>query len=46
MSLIENITFLDVCVTLVTLAVVERLVVQYLPENVVGPNGWLLKTDS
>lgn len=46
MLFIENISFLDVCLALVTIAVAERLVVQYLPEDMVGPNGWLLKTGS
>ncbi|SEV98891.1 hypothetical protein SAMN04488515_0537 [Cognatiyoonia koreensis] len=46
MLFIENISFLDVCLALVTLAVAERLVVQYLPEDMVGPEGWLLKTNN
>lgn len=46
MLFIENISFLDVCLALVTIAVAERLVVQYMPEDMVGPNGWLLKTGS
>ena len=46
MLFIENISFLDVCLALVTVAVAERVIVQYLPEDVVGPNGWLLKTNS
>lgn len=46
MLIIENISFLNVCLALVTLAVAERLIVQYLPEDVVGPDGWLLKTKS
>jgi hypothetical protein len=46
MFLIENISFLDVCLTLITLAVAERAIVRYLPEDIVGPDGWLLKTGS
>lgn len=44
MTLIADITFLDVILTLATLAVAERLMVRYLPDALVGPNGLLLTT--
>jgi len=46
MSFIANISFLDVCTALVLVAVAERLIMQYAPDELVGPDGWLLKTDS
>jgi len=44
MLFIETVSFLDVCLALVTIAIAERAIVQHLPETVVGPEGWLLKT--
>ena len=44
MQLFADISFMEICLTLVTLAVAERLMVRYLPESLVGPNGLLLKT--
>lgn len=42
MSLLADISFMDVTMALVTLAVIERLMVRYLPETLVGPEGLLL----
>lgn len=42
MSLLADITFIEVALSLVTLAVIERLMVRYLPETLVGPDGLLL----
>jgi hypothetical protein len=44
MSLFTEITFDQICLTLVTLAVAERAIMPLLPETLVGPKGWLLKT--
>ncbi len=44
MSLLADVTFIEVALSLVTVGVIERMAVQYLPEDVVGPNGWLLTT--
>ncbi len=44
MTLFADITFLDVAMTLVALGAFERFVMPLLPEDVVGPEGWLLKT--
>ena len=46
MSLFADVTFMEICLTLVTLAVAERVVLPYLPDSLVGPNGLLLKTAS
>ena len=46
MQIFADITFMDICLTLVTLAVAERLVVRHLPESLVGPEGLLIKTSS
>lgn len=45
MSLLSEITFLEVAMSLVAVGIVEQLV-HFLPETVVGPKGWLLRTDS
>ena len=45
MALLSDITFLDVSLTLITLGVLERLALRYLPDSVVGPDGWLLVTE-
>ncbi len=44
MSLLADVTFIEVALSLVTIGVLERLAVQYLPESMVGPEGWLLTT--
>ncbi len=44
MSFLAGITFMEVALSLVTVGIIERLAVQYLPEDMVGPNGWLLTT--
>ncbi len=46
MSLFADVSFMEICLTLVTLAVAERVVLPYLPKSLVGPNGLLLKTAS
>jgi hypothetical protein len=44
MNLLTDVTFIEVALSLVTVGVIERLAVQYLPETMVGPEGWLLTT--
>ena len=43
MTLFADITFFELTMALVFVGSVERLVA-YLPEEMVGPNGWLLTT--
>jgi len=43
MTLFADVTFLEICLALLTVGVAERFVA-YLPENMVGPQGWLLQT--
>lgn len=43
MTLFADVTFLEICLALVTVGVAERFVA-YLPETMVGPKGWLLQT--
>ena len=44
MTMFADITFLEVAMTLMALGAVERFVLPILPEDVVGPEGWLVKT--
>jgi len=44
MTLFTQITFDQVCLALVAVAVAERAIMPLLPEKLVGPNGLLLKT--
>jgi hypothetical protein len=44
MTLFTDVTFLQVCLAVLSVAVAERLFLTYLPEDMVGPDGWLLKT--
>lgn len=46
MSIFADVTFMEICLSLLTLAVAERCVVPFLPDSLVGPNGLLLKTES
>lgn len=43
MTFFADITFLEVCGTLLTIGLAERLLLAYAPEDMVGPNGWLLR---
>lgn len=43
MSLFADVTFQDVMLSLIAVGLIERLV-YLLPETVVGPQGWLLRT--
>ena len=45
MTLLTDVTFMNLCLALVAVGIVERLVA-YLPEDMVGPEGWLLQTRS
>ncbi len=38
-----DITFFEVCLSLLTVGLIERVVIR-LPEEMVGPGGWLLDT--
>ena len=44
-SLFADITFFEVAASLLVVGLVERVVIR-LPEEMVGPNGWLLNTGS
>ena len=46
MSLFAEITFMEISLTLVILAVAERLMLRYLPDTLVGPQGLLIRTKS
>ena len=46
MSLFADVTFMEISLTLITLAVAERLMVRYLPDSLVGPEGLLLRTNA
>ncbi len=43
-TLISEITFFEVAMSLLAVGLIERVVVR-LPETMVGPEGWLLTTD-
>ena len=43
MTLLADISFFEITMALVTVGVIERLVA-FLPEEMVGPEGWLLQT--
>ncbi|WP_439155448.1 hypothetical protein [Yoonia sp.] len=45
MSFLVNITFFEVCMALVTIAVAERALLAFAPIDMVGPNGWLFRGD-
>jgi len=45
MSLLSQITFFDVTMALLVVAMIDRALC-YLPEAMVGPGGWLLDTDT
>ena len=42
MSVWADITFMDVCMTLVAFGFVERFILPVMPETLVGPEGLLL----
>jgi len=44
MTLFADISFAQVCLALITIAVAERAILPLLPETLVGPNGLLLRT--
>lgn len=39
----SDVTFTEVCMSLLVVGLIERIVVR-LPEDMVGPGGWLLDT--
>lgn len=43
MSVLADITFFEVCMTLVTIGMAERLLLTFAPIAMVGPDGWLLQ---
>jgi hypothetical protein len=43
MAFLSDVTFLQVCMSLITVGLVERAM-YLLPETCVGPGGWLLDT--
>ncbi len=44
MSFLADLTFFDVSMSLLAVALIERLM-YLLPESMVGPRGWLLVTN-
>ena len=44
MTMFAEITFIEVAMTLVAIGAFERFIMPLMPEDVVGPEGWLLKT--
>ncbi len=45
MALFADITFLEVCMALLTVGLAERALLAYAPIEMVGPEGWLIKAD-
>lgn len=45
MSALIDITFFEVCMALVTVAIAERALLAFAPIEMVGPNGWLIRAD-
>ncbi|WP_373635603.1 hypothetical protein [Yoonia sp. SS1-5] len=45
MSLFADITFVEVCMALLTVGVAERALLAFAPIEMVGPDGWLIKGD-
>jgi len=45
MSLLAQITPLDLALTLLVMGVVEAVLCRFAPEKMVGPRGWLLRRD-
>ncbi len=45
MALFTEITFLEVSMALLTLGLIERALLRFAPDEMVGPDGWLLQTD-
>jgi len=46
MAFFADITFLEVCATLLTIGLAERALLAYAPDDMVGPNGWLLRVSA
>ena len=44
MIMYVDVSFIEVAMTLVCLGAIERFILPLMPEDVVGPEGWLLKT--
>lgn len=45
MALFTDVTFLEVCMALLTVGIAERALLAYAPIEMVGPNGWLIKAE-
>jgi len=43
MTLFADLTFYDVALSLIAVGIIDRILCE-LPESVVGPRGWLLRT--
>ena len=43
MSLFADITFYDIALSVIAVGIVDRILCE-LPESMVGPSGWLLRT--
>lgn len=43
MTIFADITFIEVALALVAVGSFERFVMPLMPEEMVGPDGWLLK---
>jgi hypothetical protein len=44
MSLFTDVTFLQVCAALIAVGVIERALLKFGPDAMVGPEGWLIRT--
>jgi hypothetical protein len=45
MEFLKNITFDQVACSLFIFALVRTLLVAYVPDNLIGPGGWLIDTE-
>lgn len=45
MFFLTSISFLEVCMALVTIGIAERALLAFAPIEMVGPKGWLIRGD-
>lgn len=45
MTLLSQITFFEVAMSLMAVGAIDELMRRYAPETLVGPNGWLIETN-
>ncbi len=46
MSWISSISFDEITLSIVTLCMIRETMIQFLPDRVAGPGGWLIDTGS